>query len=255
MIGDFVASQWFLWDAVSSIKRPARGVAPGQTWESQLSVPLPMVFRVARDVTCRLGEVRRADGGRVAVIESTYTLAPKARVNWPVPYAGPRFQVSGTFGFLGGYQVSGLHGRGCERFDVDAGRVEDCEQRYTVEMDASLPPMGVHASPHIRIDQTLTMERVDAETPNSKSKTDRNDPYANRADRICISDFDIRISCFKDLEVAASWNETICGRRGGCLISGASRRHRAAFSVITGPIRSRMRRTSCCGGRTGVSWS
>lgn len=159
MIGDFVAGQWFLWDAVSSVEQPAGGVSPGQTWQSQLPVPTPMVMRKARDVTYRLEEVRQTDNGRVAVIKSTYTPAKTAPASWPVPYAG-RFQMSGTFGFLSGYQLSSLEGEGQELFNVDAGRVESVRQKYTVEMGASLPPMGIQASPHIRIEQTLTMELV-----------------------------------------------------------------------------------------------
>jgi hypothetical protein len=158
MIGDFVASQWFLWDAVSSVEQPAQGVAPGQTWRSRLSVPTPMVMRKARDVTYRLDEVRRADSGQTAVIKSAYTLAKAAPSTWPVPYSG-RFQMSGTFGFLSGYQMTSLEGEGEELFNVDAGRVESYRQTYTAQMDASLPPMGIRANPHIRIDQTLTMER------------------------------------------------------------------------------------------------
>jgi hypothetical protein len=165
MIGDFVASQWFLWDAVSSVEQPVGGVSPGQTWSSQLFVPTPMVMRQARDVAYRLEEVRRTESGRLAVIKSTYTLAGKAPANWPVPYSG-RFQMSGTFGFLSGYLPSGLAGEGQELFNVDAGRVENYQQTYTVEMDASLPPMGIQANPHIRIEQTLTMELVNPEIRN-----------------------------------------------------------------------------------------
>ncbi len=159
MIGDFVAGQWFLWDAVASVEQPAGGVSVGQTWPSLLSVPTPMVMRKARDVTYRLEEVRRTDGGRVAVINSAYALAEKAPASWPVPYSG-RFQMAGTFGFLGGYQPSSLAGEGQELFNIDAGRIDNYQQKYTVEMDASLPPMGIQANPHIRIDQTLTMELI-----------------------------------------------------------------------------------------------
>jgi hypothetical protein len=174
MIGDFVAGQWFLWDAVSSIASPAEGVAIGQTWQSRLSVPTPMVMRRARDVTYRLAEVRRTDEGRMAVIESTYTLAASAPSDWPVPYSG-RFQMSGTFGFLAGYEVSNLNGRGEELFNLDAGRVENYRQNYTVEMTASLPPVGIQTTPHIRIEQTLTMDRVDPGIQNPKPEI-RNKP-------------------------------------------------------------------------------
>ncbi len=158
MIGDFVAGQWFLWDALSSIEQPAAGVATGQTWASQLSVPTPMVMRKARDVKYRLEEIRQSDDGPVAVIRSTYALAASAPPDWPVPYSG-RFQMSGTFGFLGPYEALGLEGGGAELFNLEAGRTERCEQKYTMRMRASLPPMGVRANPLITIEQTLTMER------------------------------------------------------------------------------------------------
>jgi len=157
MVGDFIASQWFLWDAVSTVENPAVGVAVGQTWRSKLWVPLPMVMRKARDVTYRLDEVRDSDTGRRAVITSTYRLAESTPSGWPIPYAG-RFQMSGTFGFLGGYQIQGLEGTGLEQFNIDAGRIETAEQKYTIRMKGSLPPMGLRANPHITIDQTLTME-------------------------------------------------------------------------------------------------
>jgi hypothetical protein len=178
MIGDFVAGQWFLWDAVASIEQPAQGVAVGQTWHSQLSVPTPMVMREARDVTYRLDEVRQMENGLVAVIRSSQTLAQAAPSDWPVPYAG-RFQVQGTFGFLGGYQPLSLAGRGAEWFDVEAGQIRRSEQTYTMEVKCALPPVatlllsaqgrsreGSMPAPHITIEQTLTMELMDRETRN-----------------------------------------------------------------------------------------
>jgi hypothetical protein len=157
MIGDFILSQWFLWDAVSTVENPSAGVAVGQSWPSQLWVPVPMVMRKARDVTYRLDEVRADDAGRLAVIGSTYRLADTTPSDWPIPYSG-RFQMSGTFGFLGGYQVTGLDGTGLELFNIDAGRIESAEQRYTMTLKGSLPPMGIRANPHLTIEQVLTTE-------------------------------------------------------------------------------------------------
>lgn len=159
MIGDFIASQWFLWDAISSVARPASGVAVGQSWRSKLSVPTPMVMRKARDVTYRLEEVRATDEAVMAVIASTYELAETTPSDWPIPYAG-RFQMSGTFGFLGAYDIAFLRGTGRDLFNVGAGRIERSEHRYTMEMKASVPPMGIRANPQITIEQTLTMERL-----------------------------------------------------------------------------------------------
>lgn len=156
MIGDFVAGQCFLWEAIASVDDPADGVSIGQSWTSKLPVPLPMVVRKARDVVYRLSDIRH-DDGQVAIIESTYAPADTVPSDWPVPYAG-RFQVSGTFGFLGGYQVLALEGAGRESFDLDAGRLLASDQKYTLRMRASLPPMGIRADPHIAIEQTLTTE-------------------------------------------------------------------------------------------------
>jgi hypothetical protein len=157
MIGDFIVSQWFLWDAVSSVENPAAGVAVGQRWRSQLWVSVPMVMRKARDVTYRLDEVREGATGRLAVIGSTHRLADATPADWPIPYSG-RFQMSGTFGFLGGYQITSLDGTGLELFNIDAGRIESAEQRCTMKLKGSLPPMGIRANPHITIEQIVTTE-------------------------------------------------------------------------------------------------
>ena len=157
MIGDFIASQWFLWDSISNIENPSKGIAVGQTWTSKLSVPTPMVLRKARDVTYKLAEIRQSARGNLAVIEESFRLADSAPQGWPVPYSG-KFQVSGTFGFLGPYEVLDLQGRGEELFNIDTGRLEKYEQQYTIKIKASLPPLGIQANPQITIDQKFTME-------------------------------------------------------------------------------------------------
>jgi hypothetical protein len=159
LIGDFIASQWFLWNAVATVPDPAAGVAVGQTWTSKLWIPTPMVMRRAREVTYRLDEVRENETERLAVISSTYRLADSTPSDWPIPYSG-RFQMQGTFGLLGSYHISELDGTGLELFNLDAGRIESAEQRYTLKMSASLPPMGIRAHPHITIEQVLTTERL-----------------------------------------------------------------------------------------------
>jgi len=188
MIADFVASQWFLWDAESSVERPADGLTVGQRWSSQLSVPTPMVMRKARRVVYALAQVRPDEppspkpgrpalaaapanarppaettaAGPLAVIRSTYSAADTAPADWPIPYAG-RFQMSGTFGFLGSYEVLGLDGTGEELFNLRAGRIERRRQAYTLRLKAGLPPLGIKANPHITIEQTLTMELANVE--------------------------------------------------------------------------------------------
>jgi hypothetical protein len=168
MIWDFIASQWFLWDSISSIEKPSKGVAIGQTWSSMLAMPLPMVLRKARDVTYRLAQIRptaspasvpqgMGEPGRIAVIQESYKLAEAVPQGWPVPYSG-RFLMSGTFGFLGPYEFLDLKGQGEELFNIDTGQLENYNQQYTVLIKASLPPLGIKANPQITINQRLTME-------------------------------------------------------------------------------------------------
>lgn len=158
MISDVIATQWFLWDSISSIPNPAEGVAAKQSWKSRLSIPAPMpvMLQKAREVTYTLDEVRRTEKERLAVIKSSYRAAESALQNWPMPYSGS-FQMAGAFGFLRGYRVMDLQGQGEELFNIDAGRVEQRSQRYQVQLEASLP-MGISASPQVTIKQTLTME-------------------------------------------------------------------------------------------------
>ncbi len=167
MISDFWASQWFLWDAVSSIPNAADGVEAGQSWMSRLFVPTPMVLRKGRDVTYTLDEIRETEKGQVAVISSSYALSesvPKGWSDlepdgWPIPYSG-RFQMSGTFGFLRGYKVIELQGSGEELFNIDAGRTEQYNQDYQVTFSAKFPA-GIGANPLIAIKQKLTMKLLE----------------------------------------------------------------------------------------------
>jgi len=158
MISDFFATQWFLWDSISNIPNPAKGLAAKQSWESKLSIPAPMpqMLRKARDVTYTLDEVRQTEKGQVAVIKSSYRAAESAPQDWPIPYSGS-FQMSGTFGFLRGYKIIDLQGHGEELFNIDLGRVERRSQQYQVQLEAVLP-FGISANPRVTIKQNLTME-------------------------------------------------------------------------------------------------
>jgi hypothetical protein len=140
MIQDFMTLEWMMWDAVSSIKKPAQGVAVGEAWQSQLMTPMPMPMRVGRDTTYKLDRIQEANGIHIADINSTYTLAEKTPPPsvWPVPYSGS-FQMRGVFGFLGGYKVLSIAGDGNERFNITAGRVERINQQYQTNIAAEMP--------------------------------------------------------------------------------------------------------------------
>ncbi len=159
MISDFVATQWFLWDVIASIEKPLDGVSVGRSWTSKLSVPTPMVSRLARDVTYTLDEIRQSEKGQLAVIKSSYSLAKSAPKSWPIPYAG-RFRMSGTFGFLTRYKYLNLQGGGQELFNIDSGRTEQYNQQYQLNIEASAP-FGLGAGPRIKIKQNLTMQLLD----------------------------------------------------------------------------------------------
>jgi hypothetical protein len=159
MIGDFIATQWFMWDSVSSLENPSKGVAAGQTWESKLSIPSPMVMRKAREVTYKLDEIRPSEKGRLAVISSSYKLADSVPTSWPIPYSGS-FQMKGTFGFLSGYKLLDLQGEGIELFNIDTGQTEQYNQQYQMEMESSIP-MGINVKPKITIKQNLTMKLLE----------------------------------------------------------------------------------------------
>lgn len=160
MTADFIASQWYLWDSISSITKPAEGVAIGQTWQSQLSLPTPMVARKARNVSYTLDEIRQTKKGRLAVIRSSYSAAKSVPKSWPMPYPDGTFRMSGTFGFLSRYKVRGLHGEGEELFNIDKGRIEQYTQQYEAQFDASFPfSFGVNVK--INIKQNLTMQLLE----------------------------------------------------------------------------------------------
>ena len=168
MISDFIASQWFLWDSVSSIKNPAQGVAIGQTWNSRLSVPTPMVMRKARDVTYTLAEIRRTKKGRLAVIRSSFSLAESVPGNWPIPYSGT-FQMAGTFGFFRGYKVLDLKGQGEELFNIDTGQTEQYNQQYLMNLEASFP-IAVGPTSRMTINQSLTMQLLEPQQQKDSGK-------------------------------------------------------------------------------------
>jgi hypothetical protein len=154
MIADVWATQWFLWDAIS-MSDPNR-IRVGDTWSSQLSLPTPMVMRKARGVEYTLGAIEETDQGRIAVIDSQFTLsADTAPRSWPIPYSGT-FHVSGPFGLLRGYKILSLSGSGRETFNIDQGRSLGYEHHYRVEMSSMMPPM-IWTSIKIVIDQTISM--------------------------------------------------------------------------------------------------
>jgi hypothetical protein len=160
MVRDFLATQWFLWDPISSIENPIKGVRVGQSWKSQVLLPVPMVMQIARNVTYTLAEIRQSEKGKIAVIKSTYSLADKVLKHWPLPYPDGVFQMSGPFGFFRDYKLLSLEGKGEELFNIDTGQTEGYEQKYELKMQANTP-IGINVSPEIFIEQLMRMKLVE----------------------------------------------------------------------------------------------
>ncbi len=164
MLGDFIATQWFLWDAISSIKNPAKGVSVGQSWESQTSLPLPMLMKAARNVKYTLAEIRPSEAGNLAVIKSDYSLAKENWRDWILPYPDGVFQMSGPFGFFRNYKLLELQGQGEELFNIDAGRIEKYNQEYNLKAEAGMP-MGLDVTAQIYIKQDIRMTLLEDNKP------------------------------------------------------------------------------------------
>ncbi|MHC4395377.1 MAG: hypothetical protein ACYS1A_06940 [Planctomycetota bacterium] len=160
MTGDFIATQWFLWDPISSIMKPTEGVSVGQTWKSKLSVPTPMIMQQARDVTYRLDGIRRNEKGRLAVISSSFSPAQSTPKSWPIPYPDGTFQMRGKFGFYRGYKVLDLQGQGEELYNIDAGRTEKYYHQYQMLLKASAP-FGIKLDLQMVVNQKLIMRLLE----------------------------------------------------------------------------------------------
>jgi hypothetical protein len=164
MLYDVIATQWFLWDSVSHISNPAKGVAVGEKWKSVLPAPATMILFAARDVNYKLEEIRQDPNDpnkHIAVIGSSYSLLWPSPSEWPVPYT-ETFMMSGIFGFLRDYKVLSIQGQGQELFNIEAGRTEQYTQKYTMRTTAALPMGFNDVTPKVNIDQTITMQLITA---------------------------------------------------------------------------------------------
>jgi hypothetical protein len=118
-----------------------------------------MVMRKARDVVYKFEGITDTPQGKIAAITGTYTRSENNPPStWPIPYSGS-FQVSGTFGFLGGYKLLSVEGTGKETFNVDTGQLQQYDQKYEMKL-SSIIPLGIQAKPAITIKQTITAKKL-----------------------------------------------------------------------------------------------
>ena len=161
MIMDFVTTQWNIWDSVSSIKKPLKGLKKNREWGSKLLAPMPFVSKVGRDVKYKLAGVIESNDVYFAEITSSYSLSKSPPEDIPMPYAGS-FQMKGTFGFLRGYQVLSLEGAGRQLYDIERGLIKSDTQQYKAKVSTSILGLGGDSlEPNIEINQTITMTLVE----------------------------------------------------------------------------------------------
>jgi hypothetical protein len=161
MIMDFLATQWDIWDSVSSIKDPLKGVKKGWKWDSQLLAPMPFVKKIGRDVEYKFAGVVEEGGVSFAEITSSYKLSQSPPADIPMPYSGS-FQMRGTFGFLRGYKVQSIEGSGRELYDIKRGLIKSDVQQYQAKISASIFGLGSDTlEPNIIINQTISMTLVE----------------------------------------------------------------------------------------------
>lgn len=163
MIMDFVALQWFLWDSVSSIPDPLKGLAVGQSWDSVLLVPMPAPSRIGRNAVYTLSEIIEQPDKRLAVIKSEFSLADSAPKNLPIPYSGS-MQMRGIFGFLTGYEPITISGSGEQIFNIDAGILESDIQNYEAKIKVGLMfNLGSDTlEPNMTVKQTFKITLIEA---------------------------------------------------------------------------------------------
>jgi hypothetical protein len=165
MIGDFLAMQQYLWAASSTISsQPELNV--GDTWQAQQLIPWssPRYPPPTRTATYTLEDIVQdpnvPDQPRKAVISSTYTLSETPLEDYIKPYEKGRFQMRGMFGFLRNYQFKHLEGTGTQIFNMDDGLVESDQQKYLMNVGASLMlPLG-NSVPVLTVTQKISIERI-----------------------------------------------------------------------------------------------
>ncbi|HEG42917.1 MAG TPA: hypothetical protein ENH94_02600 [Phycisphaerales bacterium] len=159
MLHDFVALQWYLWDSISTIKDPIKGVAIGSEWKALQMIPMSIHWPPTRETTYVLDEVIETEQERKAMIKSTYAISDEKLGDWPKPHSG-RFQMKGVFGFLIQYRFLSIEGGGTQVFDLKRNLIEKDTQQYKMEVSASfMLPLG-DTPPMLTVDQKLTVELV-----------------------------------------------------------------------------------------------
>jgi hypothetical protein len=170
MIGDFLAMQQYLWAGSSAISNQL-DLKTGDTWQTQQSIPWPVPIYPppGRTTTYVLDQIIQDPNvpaqPRKARVTSTYALSETPLEDYIRPYEEGKFQMRGLFGFLRNFQFKHLEGSGTQVFNIDDGLVESDRQQYLLDVTARfMLPLG-DSLPMLKIDQKISIERIETPTP------------------------------------------------------------------------------------------
>ena len=162
MISDFAASQWYLWDSVSKINKPGKGVVEGQSWTTEQVVPMPLTLNVAKKATYTLARIEDAAGEKIAFIDSTFEMGKRNVQHWCDPYGEPCY-MKGMFAFLRGYELVSLEGSGEQVFNVSRGYIEKETQKYTSVFNVAFPMALGDTLPQLIVEQKFSLELMNSQ--------------------------------------------------------------------------------------------
>ena len=161
MIWDFVDSQWFMWDVVSSYPNPDKGVSVGAKWDSLVSLPFVLPLKYGRGVEYELTSIEPIADQNIAHINSVYSVEEQRPDIMPDVYGDGSFMMRGTFGFLRGYKVLGFDGTGKVDYNLTNGVMLKNEQQFKIEMSALMSFPLPDVIPTINIVQSMSCELVE----------------------------------------------------------------------------------------------
>ena len=168
MIWDFVNSQWFIWDPVSSQANAGIDIVPGSSWTSTQIIPFARLVPAERRITYTdLGSQDGADkigiGGDIEMLPMQFNEDKKPMPtvdNLPKPYQ-VKFQMRGMFGFLIRYKVLSLEGSSTAVYDSERALLLSNKQEYDMNMTASfMLPLG-NSVPQLAVHQSITTELIE----------------------------------------------------------------------------------------------
>lgn len=135
MVSDAAGMVYYLWDVMSKVEDPLAGVKKGQSWESNIWLPLPVVIGSGRDVSYKVDKIISDESGNRAIIKSSFTAGKRPK--FLKLYTFDKYRQRGFFGVLK-CRLRTLNGSGEIEFDVDKGMVIREQQEYEINLKSNL---------------------------------------------------------------------------------------------------------------------